>query len=26
LREGKSIKYLVPDVVMEEIMASHLYQ
>ena len=26
LREGKSIKYLVPDVVWEEIMASHLYQ
>ncbi len=26
LREGKSIKYLVSDKVMEEIMAGHLYQ
>ena len=26
LREGKSIKYLVTDPVIEEIMASHLYQ
>ena len=26
LRQGKSIKYLVPDVVLEEIMAGHLYQ
>ncbi len=26
LREGKSIRYMVPDAVIDEIMASHLYQ